>query len=131
MTDANDNPVADVGVSFTVASGGGSVTGESVQTDANGIATVGSWTLGATAGENSLSATAAGLAEPVTFTATGNTAPAAPTDVTAAAGNAEVMVSWMAPSDIDGSPITGYGVTAEPGGQTCTTTGETSCTVTG
>src|SRR5207249_6149902 len=39
-------------------------------TDASGIATVGSWTLGTSAGTNTLTATSSGLS-PVTFTATG------------------------------------------------------------
>ena len=39
-----------VSVTFAVATGGGSVTGGSATTDATGIATVGSWTLGTTAG---------------------------------------------------------------------------------
>lgn len=46
-------------VSFTPGAGSGSVTGGTVQTDANGIATVGSWTLGA-AGGNTLVATVVG-----------------------------------------------------------------------
>src|SRR5439155_482840 len=49
--DANGNPVAGVAVTFAVASGGGTVTPTTpVTTAANGIATVTSWTLGATAG---------------------------------------------------------------------------------
>jgi prepilin-type N-terminal cleavage/methylation domain-containing protein len=39
-------------------------------------------------------------------------------------------VSWIAPAS-NGSPITGYTVTSSPGGYTCTTSGATSCTVTG
>ena len=61
VTDANNNPVPGVSVTFTVASGGGSVTGSSATTDASGIATVGSWTLGATAGTNTLMATSDSL----------------------------------------------------------------------
>jgi len=72
VRDANGNPVEGVGVSFAVASGGGSITGANATTNASGIATVGSWTLGATAGANSLTATVGGLTgSPVTFTATG------------------------------------------------------------
>ena len=67
--------VAGVTVTFAVASGGGSVTGATATTDANGIATVGSWTLGTTPGANTLTATASGVtitsANPVTFSATG------------------------------------------------------------
>jgi predicted phage tail protein len=47
------------------------------------------------------------------------------------AGNAEATVSWTAPAVTGGAPITGYTVTAAPGGATCTTTGAVTCTVTG
>ncbi len=70
VTDAFGSPVASVAVTFAVASGGGSITGGSATTDASGLASVGTWTLGATAGANTLTATVTGL--PVaTFTATG------------------------------------------------------------
>ena len=59
------------------------------------------------------------------------TAPTAPTAVTGTSGNGEVAVSWSAPVSDGGSAITGYEVTAAPGGATCTTTGATGCTVTG
>jgi len=75
VTDAFGNPVQNVLVTFNVASGGGSVTGQAANTNASGIATVGSWTLGKTAGANSLTATASGLPA-VTFTATGTAGPA-------------------------------------------------------
>src|SRR5262245_13405471 len=72
VRDQFSNPVAGVEVTFAVASGDGSVTGGTQTTDAAGIASVGSWTLGNAAGANSLTATSAGLAgSPVTFTATG------------------------------------------------------------
>ena len=57
--------------------------------------------------------------------------PGSPTTVSGVAGNAQVTVSWTAPASTGGSPITGYTVTAAPGGQTCSTTGTLSCTVTG
>ena len=57
--------------------------------------------------------------------------PGAPTGVTATAGNGQATVTWVAPASNGGSPITGYTVTAAPGGQTCSTTGALSCTVTG
>ena len=72
VTDQNAEPLAGVTVEFVVTAGGGSVTGGSVATDASGIATVGSWSLGPNAGPNTLSATAPSLS-PVVFTATGTT----------------------------------------------------------
>uniref|UniRef100_UPI003593F311 MBG domain-containing protein n=1 Tax=Aquiflexum sp. TaxID=1872584 RepID=UPI003593F311 len=72
VTDANSNPVSGVSVTFTVASGGGSITGGTATSDASGIATVGSWTLGSTAGMNTLTASSTGLTgSPLTFTSTG------------------------------------------------------------
>jgi Leishmanolysin len=56
----DDNGVGIEGVAVTFASivGGGTVTGATQVTAANGIATVGNWTLGATAGTNILEASA-------------------------------------------------------------------------
>jgi hypothetical protein len=57
--------------------------------------------------------------------------PGAPTIGTASlAGPTSATVSWTAPADNGGSPITGYDVAASPAGPTCSTTGATSCTVT-
>jgi len=68
------NPVAGVTVTFAVIAGGGSITGPTdVQTGSDGVATVGGWTLGPAAGDNTLTATVTGLAgSPVTFAATGS-----------------------------------------------------------
>ncbi len=71
VEDANGNPVSDVSVAFTVSPGSGLVSGTPVSTDPSGIATVGIWTLGASAGTNTLTATVAGVSASVTFTATG------------------------------------------------------------
>src|SRR5205807_438191 len=78
VKDANGNPVAQVAVTFAVAPGNGTITGASQTTNASGVATVGSWTLSATAGPNTLTATSTGLSgSPVTFTATGTAGTAA------------------------------------------------------
>ena len=73
ITDQYGNPVPGWSVTFAVASGGGSVTGGNATTNASGIATVGSWTLGPVPGSNTLTAnaSASGIAgNPVTFVAT-------------------------------------------------------------
>ena len=73
IQDNQFNGVPSVRVIFSVTSGGGSSTGDTAFSDANGIATVGSWTLGATPGANTLSAASQGLqGSPLTFSATGN-----------------------------------------------------------
>jgi hypothetical protein len=70
VTDGSGNGVSGVTVTFAVTNGGGSVSGATPTTNSSGIATVGSWTLGTTAGSNALTATASGLSgSPVTFTA--------------------------------------------------------------
>ena len=69
-------PVNGASVIFTVTSGGGTVSVETVTTGSNGIATV-NWILGSAPGTNTLTVTSASLT-PVTFTATGTAAISAP-----------------------------------------------------
>lgn len=115
LTDAQGNPVAGASVVFSVASGNGSVTGGTQLTDADGVATVGSWTLGTVAGSNTLTATAGTLV--VTFTATGT--PAAPSSMVKQAGDAQTTVVATAVSidpavritDVYGNPVPGVSVT--------------------
>ena len=57
MSDGNGNPVAGAAVTFAVATGGGSVNPTTpVATNVAGIASLTSWTLGSTAGPNTLTA---------------------------------------------------------------------------
>ena len=118
VNDGNNTPVSGVSVTFAVATGGGSVTGASATTNASGIATVGSWTLGTTAGSNTLTATSGSLSgSPVTFTATG-TAGAA-TQIAVNAGNSQSATVGTAvttlPSvivkDVNNNPVSGVSVT--------------------
>lgn len=69
VTDAWDNVIAAASVTFAVSGGGGSVTVPAATTSSEGIAAVGSWTLGADAGVNTLEATSTGLT-PEIFKAT-------------------------------------------------------------
>ena len=75
VVDGAGTPIAGKQVSFAVSGGGGVISGGSAVTDANGIATVGSWTVGT--GANALTATVVDtgtvVGNPVTFSATGDT----------------------------------------------------------
>ena len=118
VTDANGNPVSGVSVTFAVASGGGSATGLSATTMATGIATVGSWTLGAVAGANTLTATSTGLSgSPVTFTATGTAGAAtqiavnAGNNQSATRGTAVTVAPSVIVTDAHSNPVFGVSVT--------------------
>lgn len=84
VTDANGNPVTGAAVAFAVTSGGGTIVGNAQLTNAQGIATVGSWLLGTAAGANSLTAVATGAGS-VVFAATGTAGSA--TQMAVSAGN--------------------------------------------
>ena len=118
VTDALGNPVAGVSVTFAVASGGGSVGGSPATTDASGIATVGSWTLGTSAGPNSLTASSTEVPNTtVTFNATATAgaaaeiAPNAGDNQSAAAGTAIATAPSVLVTDAHGNPVAGVSVT--------------------
>jgi hypothetical protein len=69
VTDPYGNRVAGASVVFVVTAGGGSVADAVQQTDGNGVATAGGWTLGVAIGTNTLEARVEGLA-PALFQAT-------------------------------------------------------------
>jgi alpha-tubulin suppressor-like RCC1 family protein len=120
VTDGSSNPVVGVRVTFTVTSGGGSVTAAEPETNAQGIATVGAWTMGKTVGQNTLSATVEGLATPVLFQATAVVGP--PADLTVLSGDGQTATILaavpIAPSvkvaDAFGNLISGLAVTFTP-----------------
>ena len=76
VTDGS-GPVAGIPVTFAVTGGGGSITGTAtVNTNAQGIAQTGGWTVGAAAGANTMTATGSGAfsgSNAVTFAATAQT----------------------------------------------------------
>ncbi len=119
VRDRASNPVSGVGVTFAVATGGGTVDPTSaVLTNGSGIAAVNSWTLGSSAGANTLTATSGGLTgSPLTFTATA-TAGAA-TTIALNAGNNQtdtISATLAVPYSVkvtDGStnPVAGVTVT--------------------
>jgi hypothetical protein len=102
VRDILNNSVSGVMVMFAVATGSGSVIGENATTNASGIATVGSWTLGAIAGGNTLTATSLGLTElPETFAS--GVATVGGWDLGATAGaNMQMTTS----AGLTGSPVT-------------------------
>ena len=116
VKDANGNPKSAVSVNFAVVSGGGSVTGATVVTNAAGVASVGSWTLGPVSGVNVLNATSGTLAG-VTFTATSAAGAAASLarnagdNQTAPAGSAVAIPPSVIVKDANGNPKTGATVT--------------------
>jgi len=75
-TDEHDRPVAGVAITFTVASGGGSIGRTTVTTAPDGSATLDRWTLGSSPGTQTLSAGVGGETD-VVFTALGVAGPVA------------------------------------------------------
>ncbi|MEP6617927.1 MAG: Ig-like domain-containing protein [bacterium] len=87
VRDSVGNPASGVVVIFAVRSGGGTVTGAAATSDANGVAVVGSWTMGATPGANTLVATAPSVPNDVSATFTATAVAIAPTQLGVTAGS--------------------------------------------
>src|SRR5207237_1420809 len=119
VKDANGNPGAEVAVTLTPTAGSGTVTPTTpVNTGADGIAALTSWTLSATAGTNNLTATSGSLSgSPVTFRATGTAGAAATIDAgsaTSKAGAAGAAGGAPPPDivkDANGNAVAGAAVT--------------------
>ena len=134
IQDAQNNSVigSSAPVTVALASGSGALGGTTTVSAINGVATFSGLTLSGTAGQSYvLRFSVAGLpvedSAPLTVSAT---VPGAPINVVATAGNRQVNLSWTAPPESGGMPITAYTVTGTPGGS-CSTTGNTGCVVTG
>ena len=138
VSDALNNPIAGVEVLFEVVSGGGTAVGRRPVTNAQGIATVGGWTLGDDIGTNTLRATVQGSStitgNPVMFTATAT--PGTPVSVTAVAGSSQTGTVGtpvpVAPSvvvrDNRGNPVSGITVSFVIGSGNGTVVGSTVVT---
>ncbi|MEO6057085.1 MAG: filamin/ABP280 repeat domain-containing protein [Gemmatimonadales bacterium] len=133
VRDAGGTPLAGIGVRFAAASGGGTVTGENATTGADGVAAVGSWTLGGSVGANTLTATVQSdgvSGNPVTFSATATPGPAsaersavsaAPGSIAASSGSAASAVTVIV-RDSRGNPLAGQSVTLSASGSGVTLT---------
>ncbi len=111
--------VAGVPVSFSVASGGGSVSSGSVTSDASGNAST-SWKLGTTVGAQSVTASAGGLSgSPITFGATATAAVATKLVVTSSPGSgvagAALGAFVVTAQDANGNVATGFTGTVSVG----------------
>ena len=105
VLDADGNPLPGIPVSFTVTAGEGTLVGATPVTGADGIAAVGAWRLGPTAGDNELSAEVSGQSlegSPVVFSATATAGgvsatesqvEAAPATITASSGASAATIT--------------------------------------
>lgn len=133
VRDQRGDPMGGVAVTFAVTSGGGSATGESAVTNSSGVATVGGWTLGTTAGTNTLTAAADNLPA-VTFVATGTAGAAASVvkkagdEQTAIAGSAVPVAPSVTVQDANGNPVSGVRVDFDPANDGSSVTGRSQIT---
>lgn len=120
-------PMPNVLVTFTVQSGNGSVSGGTATANSAGIATVGSWTLGQSAGTNTLQASVQGsgvTGNPVTFTAIGTPGPVSGSattisvspDTIQASDKTDLSVITVIARDAFGNPVAGVTVTLKASG---------------
>jgi len=108
LSDSRGAPVAGAVVTFTVTSGGGTVTGATATSNASGVATVGSWTLGTGAGKNTLSAQT-GTLPAVTFNVCGTASHTLGSTTNDQLSSSDCQLS-------DGSFVDFYSVTIPTGG---------------
>lgn len=115
IIDGNGVPVANFVVVFAVSGGGGTVLSAIDTTNNLGYAVSGTWTLGVTAGVNTLTATAAGVpGSPLTFTATGvavaNLVKVSGEGQSGRAGTTLINPVVMQVTDASGNPVSGVPV---------------------
>jgi hypothetical protein len=116
VTDQYGNPVPGVTVNFSVTAGAASLSSATAATGSDGKAQV-NVTLGTTPGAVTISASVAGIATPVTFTATATVGPAVPPSIvngnnqSAAVANALAGPLVVKVADQYGNPLVGVAVT--------------------
>jgi uncharacterized protein (TIGR02145 family) len=112
---ANGSPITGYTITPSPATSPATFTGTSSPITVTGLTTGTAYTFSVTA------TNAVGTSTPGTTTFTPqNQVPGAPTGVQAAAGNAQATITFTAPTNNGGAAITGYTVTATPGGFTAT-----------
>ncbi len=121
VRDAGGNPLSGIPVTFTVTGGGGRVSGNTPVTGEDGVATVGEWKLGPSAGANTLEAEVVGQdlsGGPVVFSATGQaggvsaeetSVTAAPASISASSGSSSSTIT-VTVRDALGNPLPGVDV---------------------
>ena len=117
VRDASGQPKGGILIRFVVTRGGGAVSGQDAISDANGIATAESWTLGPAVGVNELAATSPS-GTVVTFTATASHQPTALSlqivegdGQTALPGNAVGVAPAVKVRNAAGAAVSGVSVT--------------------
>ncbi|HEX2218691.1 MAG TPA: Ig-like domain-containing protein [Gemmatimonadales bacterium] len=121
VRDEEGNPLSGIPVTFRVTEGGGSVSGGTPVTDRDGVAAVGAWRLGTSAGANELVAEVSGQdlsGSPVVFSATAtsggvsateSSVEASPATITASNGASAATITVRV-RDAFGNPIEGVPV---------------------
>lgn len=118
VTNSAGTPLPNVGVTFAVTAGGGSLGATTAQTNAQGIASAGSWTLGPTVGQQAVRASVGSLTADITARGRAGAAAAivgVNTDnLSGSAGAALASPVTVRVTDAAGNPVAGATVNFTP-----------------